>query len=64
MTGAAKLQHQAAVEIEPESLALIHPSGSPWPPRAIQDKVLMPLLDRFERCENQNVIRWMRDKIL
>ena len=40
--GAAKLQHQAAVEIEPESTVdSIHPSGSPSPPRSIQDKLLI-----------------------
>jgi hypothetical protein len=42
--GAAKLQRQAAVEIEPNSIRyLIHPSGSPSLPRSIHDKLLIAI---------------------
>src|SRR5262249_35698579 len=42
--GTAKLEHQAAVKIEPNSIRIpIHPSGSPSPPRAIQNKLLIAI---------------------
>ena len=40
----AKLEHQAAVKIEPKSIRIpIHPPGAPSPPRSIQNKLLMPI---------------------
>jgi hypothetical protein len=42
--GAAKLEHQAAVEIQPNSIrSRFHPLGAPWPPRSIQGKMLIAI---------------------
>jgi len=42
--GSAKLVHQAAVEIQPNSIrSRFTPWGAPWPPRSIQVK----MLDRY-----------------
>jgi len=53
--GAAKLQHQAAVKMEPHPIP-IHPSGSSSPPRAIHDKLLIAI---SESCKpRRNSLRY------
>jgi hypothetical protein len=55
--GAAKLEHQAAVEIQPNSTgSTIHPLGAPWPPRSTQDKMLIAISE--SRRPRRNSVRY------
>jgi hypothetical protein len=53
--GAAKLEHQAAVEIEPNSNRSRF--TAPWPPRSIQGKMLIAISESRNRAQTQCVIR-------